>query len=101
MLTSAKQVMNAVTRLKLPPKAPTKSPATSGPKLVMTRALPVQNPDRGRADMGREQLRQIDRIAREHAEDEKAEYWQDPRVPGLELGKGQIEDQAEDDRAGA
>jgi len=44
MLKTAKQVMNAVTRLKLPPNAPTKSPATSGPRLVMTRALPVQNP---------------------------------------------------------
>ena len=44
MLKSAKQDMNAVTRLKLPPKAPTISPATSGPKLVMMRALPVQNP---------------------------------------------------------
>lgn len=36
--------MNAVTLLKLPPKAPTISPATSGPKLVMMRVLPVQNP---------------------------------------------------------
>ena len=44
MLSTAKQVMNAVTLLKLPPKAPTKSPATSGPKLVTTRALPVQKP---------------------------------------------------------
>ena len=44
MLRSAKQVMKAVTRLKLPPKAPTSRPATSGPKLVMMRALPVQNP---------------------------------------------------------
>jgi hypothetical protein len=44
MLSRAKQVMNAVTLLKLPPKAPTSSPATSRPKLVMTRALPVQNP---------------------------------------------------------
>jgi len=44
MLSSAKQVMNAVTRLKLPPNAPTRSPATSGPKLVMIRALPVQKP---------------------------------------------------------
>jgi len=44
MLSSAKQVMKAVTRLKLPPKGPTRSPATSGPKLVVMRALPVQNP---------------------------------------------------------
>ena len=43
MLGSAKQVMKAVTRLKLAPKAPTRSPATSGPKLVVMRALPVQN----------------------------------------------------------
>jgi hypothetical protein len=35
--------MKAVTRLKLAPKAPTRSPATSGPKLVVMRALPVQN----------------------------------------------------------
>jgi hypothetical protein len=58
-------------------------------------------PDRGRADVGREQLRQIDRIAREHAEDEKAEDRQDPWVPGFEFGKDQIEDQPEDNRAGA
>jgi hypothetical protein len=30
MLNSAKQVMKAVTRLKLPPKAPTNKPAASG-----------------------------------------------------------------------
>ena len=39
-----KQVMNAVTRVKLPPNAPTKNLATSGPKFVIMRALPVQNP---------------------------------------------------------
>src|SRR6516165_6760836 len=44
MLRKAKQVITAVTRLKLPPKAPTRSPATSGPKLVMMRAEPVQKP---------------------------------------------------------
>jgi hypothetical protein len=44
MLSAAKQVITAVTLLKLPPKAPTKRPTTSGPKLVMTRAVPVQNP---------------------------------------------------------
>jgi len=44
MLRTAKQVMNAVTRLKLPPKAPTRSPATKGPSLVTMRALPVQKP---------------------------------------------------------
>ena len=44
MLSSAKHVMNAVTLLKLPPNVPTISPATGGPKLVMTRALPVVNP---------------------------------------------------------
>jgi hypothetical protein len=44
MLKTAKQVMNAATRLKLSPNAATKGPATNGPKLVMTRALPVQNP---------------------------------------------------------
>jgi len=37
MLNSATQVMNAVTLLKLPPNAPTVSPATSGPKQVTTR----------------------------------------------------------------
>ncbi len=44
MLSAAKQVITAVTLLKLPPKVPTKRPATSGPKLVTTRAVPVQNP---------------------------------------------------------
>src|ERR1700682_3133154 len=39
--------------------------------------------DRGRADVGREQLRQIDRIAGEYAEDEEAEDRQHHRVPRL------------------
>jgi hypothetical protein len=43
MLSSAKQLITAVTRLKLPPKAPTSRPATKGPKLVMIRAAPLQN----------------------------------------------------------
>jgi hypothetical protein len=46
MLGSAKQVMKAVTRLKLAPKAPTRSPATSGPKLVVMRAARAER-DRG------------------------------------------------------
>src|SRR5208282_2504887 len=57
--------------------------------------------DRGRADMGREEFGQVDRIAREYAEYEKAKDRQDPRVPGFEFGKDQIEDQAEDNSAGA
>jgi hypothetical protein len=39
MFKSAKQVMNAVTQLKLPPNKPTKSPATSGPKLELITAI--------------------------------------------------------------
>jgi hypothetical protein len=39
MVKSAKQVMNAVTQLKLPPNKPTKSPATSGPKLELITAI--------------------------------------------------------------
>ena len=52
--------MNAVTLLKLPPNAPTISPATSGPKLVTTRAAARGEPDRGRTHMGREKLGQVD-----------------------------------------
>src|SRR4051812_14404675 len=37
MLSTAKQVMTAAALLKLPPKGTTRSPATSGPKLVMMR----------------------------------------------------------------
>ena len=42
-LSTAKHVMTAQARLKLPPKVPARRPATNGPKLVMMRPVPLQN----------------------------------------------------------
>src|SRR4051794_9840801 len=42
-LSNAKQVMTPAALLKLPPNGATSRPATSGPKLVMIRPVPLQN----------------------------------------------------------
>jgi hypothetical protein len=62
--------MNAVTRLAAAKRAHQKPGDERAGARDDARTAGAE-PDRGRADMGREQLRQIDRIAREYAEDEK------------------------------
>ena len=57
--------------------------------------------DAGRADMGREEFGEIDRVAREHPENEEAEDRQHHRIPRLIGRQRQIQDQPEDDRADA
>ena len=82
MLRTAKQVMKAVTLLKLP-KNGDHQPGHQWPEAGNDAGRAGGEPDRGRSNMGGKQLRQIDRKAGERAEHEIAKDRQHDRVVRL------------------